>query len=96
VHAVLVPDRAGWRTSRGLAAPPNPALVSLPPYAPAPNPVEKLRRFPRERLLSHRVVGDLDAVIDASCSAWNRLVAGPGRVALLTRFPWLVASVGTS
>ncbi len=96
VHAVLVLDRAGWHTSRGLEVPANLTLVHLPPYAPELNPVEKLWQFLRERLLSHRVFRDLDAVVDAACAAWNRLVAEPGRVASLTRFPWLPASVGTS
>ena len=96
VQAVLVLDRAGWHTSRGLAVPPDLTLVHLPPSAPELNPVEKLWQFLRERLLSHRVFRDLDAVVDATCAAWNRLVAAPGRVASLTRFPWLPASGGTS
>ncbi len=96
VHAVLVLDRAGWHTSRDLAVPPNLTLVHLPPYAPELNPVEKVWQFLRERHLSHRLFRDLGAVIDACCRAWNQLVDEPGRVASLTRFPWLPASVGTS
>jgi transposase len=95
-HAVLVLDRAGWHTSRGLAVPPNLTLVYLPPYAPELNPVEKLWQYLRERLLSHRVFRDLAAVVDAASAAWNRLVAEPGRVRSLTRFPWLPPSVTTS
>jgi hypothetical protein len=95
-HAVLVLDQAGWHTSRGLAVPPNLTLVHLPPSSPELNPVEKLWQFLRERLLSHRVFHDLGAVIDATCAAWNRLVAEPGRVRSLTAFPWLPLSVITS
>jgi hypothetical protein len=95
-HAVLVLDRAGWHTSRGLAVPANLTLVHLPPYSPELNPVEKLWQFLRERLLSHRVFRDLGAVIDAACAAWSRLVAEPGRVRSLTAFPWLPPSVSTS
>ena len=77
-------------------APPNLTLVPLPPYSPELNPVDKPWQFLRERLLSHRVFRDLGAVIAAACAAWNRLVAEPGRVRSLTRFPWLPASVSTS
>ena len=76
--------------------PPNLTLVHLPPYAPELNPVEKLWQFLRERFLSHCVFRDLDAVVDAACAAWNRLVAEPGRVRSLTAFPWLPPSVSTS
>ncbi len=96
-HAVLVLDGAGWHQTGGeLRVPPSISLLFLPPYSPELNPVEKLWQFLRERLLSHRVFRDLGAVIDAACAAWNRLVAEPGRVRSLTRFPWLPASVSTS
>lgn len=95
-HAVLVLDRAGWHTSRTLDVPPNLTLVHLPPYSPELNPVEKLWQHLRERFLSHRVLRDLEAVIEGACRAWNGLVAEPGRVRSLTAFPWLPRSVATS
>lgn len=95
-HAVLVLDQAGWHTSRRLDVPVNLTLASLPPYSPELNPVEKLWQYLRERFFSHRVLPSLDAVIDAACDAWSRLVAEPGRVRSLTAFPWLPPSVVTS
>ena len=88
-HAVVVLDGAGWHVARGLAVPGNITLLPLPPYSPELNPVEKVWQYLRDRYLSHRVLPDLGAVIDTACDAWNRLMAEPGRVASLTRVPWL-------
>ncbi len=41
-RVVLVLDQAGWHASRGLAVPDNVSLVPLPPYAPEPNPIERV------------------------------------------------------
>ena len=95
-HAVVVLDGAGWHTARALHVPDNLALIRLPPYSPALNPVEKVWQYLRDRHLSHRVLPGLDAVIDAACAAWNRLLAEPGRLASLTRFPWLPSCVSLS
>ena len=38
VHAVMVLDRAGWHTARGLCVPGNITLVHLPPKSPELNP----------------------------------------------------------
>ena len=55
VHVVLVPDRAGWHTTKSLRVPAKLSLLYLPPYSPELNPVERIWRFLRERFLSHRV-----------------------------------------
>jgi DDE superfamily endonuclease len=58
-HAVLVLDRAGWHTARGLVVPSNVTLVWLPPYSPQLNPVERLWLFLRERhLIPTRILAD--------------------------------------
>ncbi len=95
-HAVVVLDGAGWHTAKALRVPANLTLIRLPPYSPELHPVEKVWRYLRDRSLSRRVLPDLDAVIDAAGDAWNRLIAEPGRVASLTRFPWPPASVSIS
>jgi hypothetical protein len=46
----------------------------------------------RERFLSHRVLKDYQAVLDAACETWNALVAETGRLASLTAYPYLVRS----
>lgn len=75
VQAVLVPD--------------NFTLVPLPPYSPELNPVERVWLYLRERLLSHRLMDDYDAVVHACCDAWNALAATPGRLRSLTSHSWL-------
>jgi transposase len=91
-HAVLVLDQAGWHGSPRLAVPDNITLLPLPAYSPELNPVERAWLYLRERFLSHRVLADYDAVLDAACRAWNALAAEPGRLASLTAYPYLLRS----
>ena len=95
-HAVLVLDRAGWHISDALQIPGNVTLVHLPSHAPELNPVEKVWQYLRDRWLSHLVLPDYRAVLDAACDAWSALCAEPGRLRSLTCFPWLPASVVNS
>ncbi|WP_051520987.1 IS630 family transposase [Rubellimicrobium mesophilum] len=87
-HAVLVLDQAGWHGARALVVPPNLTLVPLPPYSPELNPVERLWLYLRERYLSHRLLEDYGAVVDACCAAWTALIQEPGRIQSLTSYPW--------
>ena len=91
-HAVLLLDQAGWHGAKRLAVPANVTLLSLPAYSPELNPVERIWLYLRERFLSHRVLADYKAVLDATCEAWNALVAETGRLASLTAYPYLVRS----
>jgi transposase len=92
VHAVLPPDRAGWHTARRLSVPDTITPVPLPAYSPELNPVERVWLYLRERFLSHRVLDNYAAVLDAACRAWNALAAEPGRLASLTAYPYLLRS----
>lgn len=92
VHAVLILDQAGWHDRRALKVPGNITLLPLPAASPELNPVERIWLYLRERYLSHRVLADYDAVLNASCRAWNRLTAETGRLASLTAYPYLLAS----
>lgn len=91
VHAVLVLvlDGAGWHGARALAVPPNVTPVPLPPYSPELNPSERAWLYLRERFLSLRVFRDYRAIVDACCTAWNHLVAEPGRLRSLCDQPWI-------
>ena len=91
-HAVLILDQAGWHGSPRLAVPENITLLPLPAYSPELNPVERIWLYLRERFLSHRVLADYTAVLDAACDSWNALVAEPGRIASLTAYPYLIRS----
>jgi transposase len=96
-HAALVLDGAGWHISPDLEVPANLTLIRLPPYSPELNPVERVWEYLRDRWLSHRILaGGYEAVRDAACTAWNALLAEPGRLRSLTSFPWLPTSVTTS
>lgn len=88
-HAVMVLDQAGWHGSKALAVPDNVTLVPLPSYSPELNPVERVWLYLKERFLSHRLLDDYDAIVNAACGAWNRLVAEAGRIKSLCSYPWI-------
>ena len=89
VQVVMVLDGAGWHLSRALAVPPTITLVVLPPYSPELNPVKRVWLSLRERFLSLRLLHSTDAIIDACCDAWMRLVAEQNRLRSLCAYPWI-------
>ncbi len=91
-HAVLVLDQAGWHDERALSVPANITLLPLPSASPQLNPVERVWLYLRERYLSHLVLDDYHALLDATCRAWNKLMDETGRLATLTAYPYLVGS----
>jgi hypothetical protein len=92
VHAVLVLDEAGWHHARVLHVPETITLLPLPPASPQLNPVERVWLHLRERYLSHRMLNDYEAVLDAVCCAWNQLLDETGRLTTMTAYPYLTAS----
>ena len=86
--ALLVLDGAGWHRSPRLKVPDNVVLLPLPPYAPELNPVENVWEFLRANLLSLRVWDTYEAILDACCDAWNKLMATPQRIASITQRAW--------
>ena len=80
-----------WRVwnPRALDVPDNVTLILLPPYCPELNPVERIWLYLRERFLSLRLFNSTEAIIEACCIAWNKLVAEPGRLKSLSDFPWI-------
>ena len=87
-HAALVLDQAGWHTSPKLRVPENISLLPLPAYAPELNPVEQVWAYLRANFLSHRVWNSYNAIVDACCDAWNKLMSTPERLASITRRIW--------
>ena len=87
-HAVLLLDRAGWHTTGKLDMPKNITPILLPSRAPELNPVENVWQYLRQNYLSIRVFDDYDAILDACCSAWNKLIAAPHTVASITQRHW--------
>ena len=79
-HAVLMLDQAGWHMSAKLAVPDNITLLPLPPRSPELNPVENIWQYIRANWLSNRIFENYDAIIDAACEAWNKLLAVPNTI----------------
>ena len=76
-HAVLLMDRAAWHTTDALVMPANITPILLPARAPELNPVENIWQLLRANWLSNRVFDTYDAIIEAACDAWKRLIAQP-------------------
>jgi hypothetical protein len=92
-HDVVIMDRAGWHETRKLAVPENLTIILLPARSPELNPpysdclqsltsqrVENIWQYLRQNWLSNRVFQDFDAILDAGCDAWNRLMALPDTI----------------
>ena len=80
------PRRLAW-PRRAARARQHHARVPLPPYSPELNPVERVWLYLKERFLSLRLLNDYDAIADAACKAWNRLLAETGRITSLCSTP---------
>jgi transposase len=91
--AVLVPDKAGWHTSPRVKLPDNIALLPLPSYAPELNPVENIWEFLRANWLSHSLWPSYEAILDACCEAWNKLIHMPEQLASITQRSWALQTV---
>ncbi|MGB9167238.1 MAG: IS630 family transposase [Rhodomicrobium sp.] len=64
-HVLLVLDQAGWHEAKTLRIPASITLEPLPPCSPELNPVERVWLFLKEKFLSHRLLDDYDAILDA-------------------------------
>src|SRR5436305_15341588 len=91
--AVLVLDSAGWHTSPRLKLPDNIVLLPLPSYAPELNPVETIWEFLRGNWLSFGVWPNYEAIVDACCEAWNKLMRMPEQIASIARRSWAAKTV---
>ena len=94
-HVLLVLDQAGWHEAKTLRVPANITPEPLPPRAPELNPVERVWLFLKEKFLSHRLLADYDAIVDAAAAAWNRMAREPGRLASLCSYPWIMDCVSS-
>lgn len=94
-HVLLVLDQAGWHGAKALRAPTNMTLEPLPPRSPELNPAERVWLFLKEKFLSHRLLDDYEAIVDAAAAAWNRVASEPGRLASLCSYPWIMNCVSS-
>jgi len=93
-HAVPLLDRAGWHTTGKLDIPKNITPIFLPSRSPELNPVENIWQYLRANWLSNRVFETYDAIIDAACDAWRRLIAQPETITSIGMREW--AHIGQS
>ena len=87
-HAVLIFDRAAWRTTPNLAIPANITPILLPSRAPELNPVENIWQYLRANWLSNRVFETFADIIHAICEAWNKLIAQPETITSIGMRDW--------
>jgi hypothetical protein len=52
------------------------------------NPVENVWQFLRQTWLSNRVFDTYEAIIEAACEAWNRLMAQPQAITSIGMRDW--------
>ncbi len=92
VHAVLVWDGAGYHSaSKALRCPANVTLVTLPPYSPELNPVERLWAYLRQHHWSNRVDADLGAVEAAAADGWRTVCLNAERIKTVCRCEYLTS-----
>ena len=87
-HAVLLLDRAGWHTTGKLVWPKNVTPILLPSRSPELNPVEQVWQYLRANYLSNRVFDTYEAIIDAACDAWRKLIAQPQQITSIGMRTW--------
>ena len=58
------------------------------------NPVENIWQYMRANWLSNRVFEDYEAILDAGCDAWNRLIDQPETIKSIGMRKW--AHIGQS
>ena len=87
-HAVLLLDRAGWHTTGKLDVPDNITPIFLPSRAPELNPVENVWQYLRHNWLSNTVFENYDAIVDAACAAWRKLIAQPETITSIGMRDW--------
>lgn len=87
-HAVLLFDRAAWHTTPALKLPPNLTPLLLPAKAPELNPAENVWQYLRQTWLSNRVFASYDDILEAACTAWNRLLDSPARITSIGHRDW--------
>ena len=90
-HGVVLMDRAGWHSTDQLKVPKNLTIILLPSRSPELNPVENIWQYLRQNWLSNRVFEDYDAIIEAGCQAWNKLIDQPETIMSIGMRDWAIS-----
>jgi len=78
-------------TTSKLDVPDNITPIFLPSRAPELNPVENVWQYLRQNWLSNTVFENYDAIIDAACAAWRKLIAQPETITSIGMREWLTS-----
>ena len=65
-----------------------------PALTPELNPVENIWQYIRQNWLSNRVFETYEAILDAGCNAWNKLIKQPITITSIGMRDW--AHIGQS
>lgn len=87
-HAVVLMDRAGWHSTGKLKIPKNLTIILLPPKSPELNPVENIWQYLRANYLSNRVFENYEAIVEAACEAWKKLISQPQKITSIGMRDW--------
>jgi transposase len=71
-----------------LDVPDNITPIFLPSRAPEMNPVENVCQYLRQNWLANTVLENYDAIVDAACTAWRKLIAQPETITSIGTRNW--------
>lgn len=85
--------RSSWIVPGGtppskLTMPKNITPIFLPSRAPELNPVQNVWQYLRQNWLSNTVFDTYDAIIEAACEAWQKLLAEPQTITSIGMRQW--------
>ncbi len=75
-------------TTANIRMPKNITPIFLPSRAPELIPVENVWQYLRQNWLSNRVFDSYDAIIDAACDAWQKLLVVPEAITSIGMREW--------
>jgi transposase len=85
----MIWDQAGFHTSNSVKVPKNVTIVSLPPYSPQLNPIEKLWQYLRHHYWSNRVYEDYEDLRKAANCAWQTTCLDSKKVKSICRAKYI-------
>jgi putative transposase len=91
--ALMITDGAGWHSSSKLVIPDNIVLLKLPPYAPELNSVENIWAYLRANAFGHQVWETYEAIVDACCAAWTKLMNAPDHIRSIGKRDWAAVTI---
>ena len=89
-HGLVLLDNAGWHRTKKLRWPKNLSPLFIPAGCPELNAAENIWQYLRQTYLSNRVFKGYEAIVDAACEAWNKLLAETGRITSIASRRWAV------